>query len=334
MIVQGLACTLGLVTKDSEALEQQIHRIYQLLEESGAAVVWNDRIPDPDCPTQQRQVDVTITRDGRLTLVECRKHKFAQDVQWIEELIGRRTSLRADAVIAVSASGFTAGALEKAKKHGVSPRDLQRLTDREIKSWGRRVGLTLFFYQYFNLELSLLFGRESIPKLGAEAVRSELRFHPCLQSLFRAAAQQLASFNLVADKQPGRTVEFDLKLQLEAFCLGGEPVLEVAFKGNARLVAEDIASPAVFAYGAPSHNFKQHEATVEEYSLGKTSIAHVDDRVSVLLDISQFEMPPFYQFRFFRLSEEREMDHEAVKLYGLDTLVVSGKGMNVNICSV
>jgi hypothetical protein len=39
-------------------------------------------------------------------MVECRQHQSPQDVQWIEELIGRRVSLPADSAIAVSSSGF------------------------------------------------------------------------------------------------------------------------------------------------------------------------------------------------------------------------------------
>jgi hypothetical protein len=110
-------------------------------------------------------------------------------------------------------------------------------------------------------------------------------------------------------------------------------VTEVSFRGNACLVAENVVSPAVFAYGEPSHNSEQSEAIVEVFSLGETSIAHDDDRISVLLDISQLKMPPFCQFRFFRLNGRQEMDHEAVEFYGLDKLAASGNGMNVNICS-
>lgn len=128
--------------RDSKSFEQQIHRIYELLEGSGAAVTWDDRIPDPDNPSQPRQIDITIRRHGTFALVECRDHQSRQDVQWIEELMGRRASLRADAIIAVSSSGFTAGALRKAKQFGIIPRGLRKLTEREVQGWGQQVTLT------------------------------------------------------------------------------------------------------------------------------------------------------------------------------------------------
>ena len=140
---------------DSETFEQQIHRIYELLEGSGAQVTWADHIPDPDNPSQTRQIDISIRKEWKLILVECRDHKSRQDVQWIEELIGRRTSLGADSIIAVSSSGFTAGALKKANRYGIIPRDLRELTEREIKSWGSPVAVTMYFYQYSDLEVSL-----------------------------------------------------------------------------------------------------------------------------------------------------------------------------------
>ena len=116
--------------KASAAFEQQVRRIYELIAESGAEVTWNDHIGDPDNPPRTRQIDVTLRRKGALTLVECRLRKAPQDVQWIECLIGRRISLGAQSVIAVSSSGFTTGALAKARRYGIITRDLQRLTDK------------------------------------------------------------------------------------------------------------------------------------------------------------------------------------------------------------
>jgi hypothetical protein len=55
--------------KSSEILERQVSRIHELLERSHERITWNDRIPDPDNPEQLRQIDVTIRRDDKLTLI-------------------------------------------------------------------------------------------------------------------------------------------------------------------------------------------------------------------------------------------------------------------------
>jgi len=320
--------------KESKAFEQQIHRIYELLESTDAKVTWNDHLPDPDNPSRPRQIDITIRRNGQLALVECRHHRSPQDVQWIEALMGRRISLGADAIIAVSSSSFTAGALKKAKAHGIILRDLQKLTEPEIKSWGQRVTLTLYFYQYSDLEVSLCFDRESITKLENNVVRLELESHPAMQSLFSAAAQQLGTLNLISGVHgAAAAVTFGLRIELAGFYLLGERVLEVDFRGKARLISKKVTSPAVFAYGEPKRNMSERVANIERFSLGKTSIVHDAGRISVFLDVSQEKMPPFCQFRSFKLSAENEMDHDSIEFVGIDKLWVHGSGLKVNICS-
>jgi hypothetical protein len=320
--------------RHSTAFEQQIHRIHELLEDSGATVTWDDHVSDPDNPSQPRQIDITVRRSGKLTLVECRQHKSPQDVKWVEELIGRRASLQADGVIAVSSSGFTSGALKKAKKYGVIPRDLRALTEREIREWGRQITLTLYFYQYSDLELSLCFKFvASIPKLDLNVLGSEIASYPGIQSLFNAAAQQLGTINLLQPENAGRKVNFCLRLQLEGFQLSGESVHEVEFSGKAALMSKEVVSPAVFAYGEPEDEAREREVTLEQFSLGKTSVIHDADRISVFLDISQLEVPPFCQFRFFRVTSDKEVRHEAFELVGLDRLWVKGGKMKVKIAS-
>jgi hypothetical protein len=100
----------------SKALERQIHRIHELIEGSNSEVKWNDHVPDPDTYPRMRQVDVTIREDGKLTVIECRKTRRRQDVQWIEELYGRRQSCNAETMIAVAQEGFTISAQKKAAR--------------------------------------------------------------------------------------------------------------------------------------------------------------------------------------------------------------------------
>jgi hypothetical protein len=47
-------------TPPHKKFEQQIERIHQLVEDEGSTVTWNDHIPEPDNPSQPRQIDVSI----------------------------------------------------------------------------------------------------------------------------------------------------------------------------------------------------------------------------------------------------------------------------------
>lgn len=311
--------------RDSEAFEQHIHRIHDLLEGSSAEVIWNDHLPDPDNPAQQRQIDVSIKRDGKLTLVECRDHGSPQDVTWIEELIGRRASLKADSAIAVSSSGFTVGAIHKANAYGIILRDLCELTDLEVKSWAGQMRLTLYFYEYTDLKISLCFEQESIPRLQMDVIKAEFVSKGVIQSFFNASAQQLGTLNLVAGENSGKSVNFGIRLNFGDLKLSGEPVVEAAFEGTARLNSRDIPLRNVLAYGKPADRPPQREVIVEKFPLGETSIIHTGQRISVLLDLSDMELPAFAQLRFFRLEGNDEVDYDRLEILGVEKFWVRGK---------
>jgi hypothetical protein len=320
--------------KASASFEQQIHRLYELIVESGAEVTCNDHIGDPDNPPRTRQIDVTLRRNGALTLVECRLRKAPQDVQWIECLIGRRISLGAQSVIAVSSSGFTSGALAKARQYGIIARDLQRLTDEEVESWGQRIELTLYYYQYSDLEVSLGFSAESIPTIKSDELKVELKWHPCVQSLFNAAAKKLTDENLLPGPLQGRKVNFGVDIQFDDVRLGGAQLERAAIEGRAELVAIKADAPLVRAYGEPNAAMAQREAVVENFrSIGRTSITHSRDRISTFVDLSQVEIPPYGQFRFIRVEAAQEVDHDAFELCGIEKIKVFGPGLNVKVYS-
>src|SRR5437016_9811315 len=88
---------------------------------------------------------------------------------------------------------------------------------------------------------------------------------------------------------------------------------------------------AVFAYGKPNDKGLEREITVETFSLGGTSIIHDASRISVFLDISQLEMPPFCQLRFFRIIGNEEVDHEAVEFVWTRKALGAGKNEGQNL---
>jgi hypothetical protein len=132
----------------SADFERTIARIHGLIEAVGTIITWNDTVFGEADPERERQVDITIKRDDSTVHVECRMHSRPQDVGWIEQLIGRRTTLNADAMIAVSSSGFTEGALKTASHNGIVVRDLLTLTEQEIATWGSRVDVLIRYLRY------------------------------------------------------------------------------------------------------------------------------------------------------------------------------------------
>ncbi len=313
-----------------EALERQVHRIHELLVRSHEDVTWNDHVPDPDNPERLRQIDITIRRDGRLTIIECRLSRRRQDVKWIEELIGRRQSLGAEEIIAVASAGFTAGAKKKAARYGIRLRDLKQLSEDEIAAWGRRVALTVYYYQYTDPVLRLGFLQESISKLDMDVVRRELRTHPVLQSIFNGAASQLDTLKLFPNNDT-RTIRVRLTIQPCDVVLSGQPVVEIGLQCLARLVVQPVDSPGVFGYGQPHEPSMQREAMVERFALGETSIVHDNERIAVEIDLSGVKLPPLSQIRYFRTTSGSELDYESFAITSPQHLHVTDGPLTVEI---
>ena len=87
----------------------------------------------------KREVDVSIRgRIGShdfLIIIECRKRRVKGTVDWIEQIITKTKDLGADKVIAISSSGFSENAIEKARMHNVVTRTLEQVSVNEIPGW-------------------------------------------------------------------------------------------------------------------------------------------------------------------------------------------------------
>ena len=322
-------------SKESDAFERRINRVHELIDGADAEVTWNDRIPDPDNPKRSRQIDITIRRGTALTLVECRLHSEPQDVTWIEELIGRRTSLNASAVIGVAASGFTEGAVLKAKAHGIFLRGLEQLTPAEIERWGLTVAMTVYYNEFSDIALDLLFRPDSIPRLDMSGLAEELKTYYGRQSLFNAASDELEKLKLLTlEPEQRKDARFAIRLRLEDFRLCNEPVQEVEFSGIARLVEMPLEVPAVVAYSDLSEGSGEHSTVMQNTDFGETGvIIHEADRMATILDLSAIALPPNAQFTYFRTAADREMDMDSFELIGAEGLYASGGPMAVTISS-
>lgn len=264
--------------------EKQIARIHQLLEAEGTVLTWNDRIADPDNKSQLRQIDVTLRRDDALTLIECRFHRRRQDVKWIEELIGRRQSLNADAVIAVSSSGFTETAKAKAQRFGVHLRDFATLTDREIRLWGRRRNLKIVFTEFDQACLNLV-----LPP-AARAHSKEVTDLKDRQLSELHWVKLFQSFQHQLDRERWSGAPGKLNAEIAAgFKVGGADVSSASFTAQIRRVELNVELAAVFEYCEPLTTGRQAE--IGHFELGNSEIIEHSDDVSVTIDLSSISAP-------------------------------------------
>lgn len=294
-------------------LERQVERIHQLLEVEGAAVTWNDRIPDPDNPSQARQIDVTIRRDDTLTIVECRLHKNPQDVTWIEELMGRRTSLKADAVIAVSTSGFTKTAQEKAAAHGIHLRDFASLSDEEIQNWGRKRTLTVSFVEFSQVTLTMNLGE---PPQATRPILTGLDGQPVNPMMWRLLYQSIMH-QLDRDKWSGVPITMDGEIKAKVL-VNGKPPLSIHLYAKIKRINQKVALSSVFEYADPIRS-KGH-AEVGRFDLGGSEIIENFDDVAVTVDVSTILVPDGCCFETVTVDAGRVVNARVNVIGGLEAM--------------
>lgn len=280
------------MTTASDNFEKRIQRIHDLIEQAGSEVIWNDRISDPDTPSQHRQIDVSIRRDGKLTLVECRIHQAVQDVKWIEELIGRRLSLNADAVIAVSNSGFTKNAQNKAKAFGIILRDFQSLTTDEISSWGESADITLTFFEFNEIAIGLDVVTGAT-RPSHHLILSELQKSGALFLMFQDATHKLDREVVAAYRK------FHFTGLISKVSLGDAQLEQFWMTARVRRITQTIATPSVVAYDAPEVNASDRVTLIQELDLGDFEITHSSGKICMAADLGEIVSPPnsfFYSF--------------------------------------
>lgn len=304
-------------------------QITTLLEGDKAEVTWNEKIADPDNPSQQRQIDVLVRKDNLKTLIECRLHKAPQDVKWIEELIGRQLSLRAHAIIAVSSSGFTKGAIAKAKQFGINLRNVDELSSNEILTWSRPIKLSLFYWRFINFKLDLFFDSNDLESLNKLTVMDELKKHPYLHNLLTTHFNIKDNSGLTLREKLGKTTHYQANLAIEKFILSGKLVKRVHIDCLVVLEELPLRIPQVLIYKDPSNS--EQGAYIQNFNLGETRIIHNDNNICINLDISKLSLPPSSLFMYADISSPETVNVEYLELIGAENLQVKGNQINFEI---
>jgi Restriction endonuclease len=284
------------------------------VEAEGTLVTWSERIPDPDNPDQLRQIDVRLRRDEALTLVECRRHKEPQDVTWIEELMGRRTSLGADAIVAVSASGFTQTAKEKANRYGIILRDTATLSRKEVENWGRRWKLTVQYCEFSAVQCVV---KMQGPQLAAEPTLTDQNGQPVSPLLWRMLIQDVMH-KLQDDKWPGLPSRIQVAVSAPLL-VNGKPPAAMELHASVRRVSQPVELASVVVYADPIS--AESHAAVAKYQLGETEIIENCDETAMIIDLSRVKVPEHCCFETMSVDAGRIVNTHICSLTGAWHLV-------------
>lgn len=285
---------------DSVTFEHQVKKIHDVLVQNYGVVTWNDKIPDPDNPKQNRQIDISVRTKNKIIHIECRHHKKPQDAKWIEELYGRKISLRANSMIGVSSSGFTDGAIKKAQRLGVFTFNLSQISKETIKNLGEQTVITFTYYRFSNIEIG--FYLDSIKNIQ----KSELEKLISSQGEYFTILFNQIKYELSKNAEFIFPYGFNFpKIDCHNMKIYDQPIVGMSVRGDVDQLTIDYVCPLMWSFES-SNGLYQPLAFIEKSNNKQLEIIKSKSGFSqVTIDLSLVPQSPpnciFYGIEFNKL---------------------------------
>lgn len=238
------------MTRRNKAFDQLVTHIEKRLQAQGSVVTWLDQTLDPDDPAEPRAIDITIQRDGLLTLVEIRDHKLADPTAWLQELAGRRRNLKADAAIAVTALKVDETIDRTAASLGIILRPLPQLSDPEIDGWGTAVPVEIVSMEFQTLHLQASIRETDAAQVSAQPTIAGR--NPDENAMAALIAVLRKSFH---DKVTDEWSRWKVDLEHHGVTVDGAPVQALTVVFEARLVRERVEMASCVVVPSGKHQF-------------------------------------------------------------------------------
>lgn len=282
------------MSKKSDEFEKKITRIKQVLETSNAQITWNDKMPDPDNEEQPRQIDISIKNENKVTHIECRIHRKPQDVKWIEELIGRKVSLEVDSMVGVSASGFTKGAIKKAKAKGIILRTLSEITIEEAESWGEKTEIEVLWLAFNHLKMNFFFPENIAKNITKSKILDWIISN---QEVVYQMIEKIAN-DYPKPKSQDDVVKGSIQISFNVsddFNSIGFEKIEIETELEYFRTPEEVVQ--FHTYGCPSIIDLKKRTSIEENDTKSIELINSNEMIGITLDLSKIMRPINHIFK-------------------------------------
>ncbi len=217
--------------------QQLIAFIEQQLAQGGAKVTESASLTEYE-GSSQREIDVLIEAEVNhhsvKIAIECRDHKDPQDKTWIDQLIGKYRDIDVSEVVAVSKSGFTKGALEKARATKVRTLTLEEALASDWPKELIRPFLKLFMTNHHLCQAIVHIGSDG-PALAGDALLTA--------AIFDRDGQHVGQVNNLVEEFAARegaaaVQEYASEIARECLIEGVDRsfCIQVPFRGGGRFV--------------------------------------------------------------------------------------------------
>lgn len=162
--------------KRSNDFQKLVKFIYEKISPLGGSVIESGMVLDTDAKLE-REVDIliecTVAGHKIKIAIECRDRGRKDSVEWIDGVIGKTKSLAVNKVVAVSNSGFSKAAENKARANNI---DIVTFLDANDIDWSRyfiKPGLAMVSGESFELKKFGFYCDNKLidlPELGLDAM--------------------------------------------------------------------------------------------------------------------------------------------------------------------
>jgi hypothetical protein len=196
----------------STEFEKKVANIIKILEGKGAEVEWNHKMPDPSKPDQPRQIDILIKKGGKVYHMECRHRSTAQDVTWIEQLVGRKITLGIDGIAAVSSSGFSTTAKKTAKNFGVALWELGVFNELDAFFWVGDLRFSMTTYKIKKLDFIFKIRNDNFNEAALSEISNSVKPESVLWPSVKQMLNKLSLQKLKSELKPQDTYLFEYSI--------------------------------------------------------------------------------------------------------------------------
>lgn len=140
--------------KRTNDFQKLIKSVYDQIVPDGGKVTESGMVFDKGA-NELREVDILVEyryahHDFKI-VIECRDRSRKESVEWIDNLIGKNKSLSVNKVVAVSKSGFTKNAKNKAKANDIDTLTLEEAIDTDWSNFLFKPGIVIITSENFRL---------------------------------------------------------------------------------------------------------------------------------------------------------------------------------------
>lgn len=168
--------------------------------------------------------------------------------------------------------------------------------------------------------------------MSIDNLHSDLQKYVGFRTLFTAHLDILEErVKLPEIKEKKRPINFLAEFFIGDFFLDGREVQSVETKGVAHLEELVLTIPEYEAYGDPSEAGLDRDVYIQKYNMGETRVIHRGEDISLTLDLSKMDLPPYWQFRYVELHGEGRHNHECFELINPEKIIMNVDKVNLAI---